>query len=201
MHYPIDYGDENKYYYDDSFTINGHDVLCFVHRGNGFQVPGQDSRPWITDTQDIESILVFDGLYSIEDIGDFAPEYMAHLKMYSPLAMDGILSKRLVILDLKLKDKKRMITGTRDVFNLAQRFTTLQGFSPRHEFYAPQYPDGAVPGEVDYRRTLYWNPNVVTDSEGNAQVEFYNNSVTSHFNISAAGITASGVPYILNENW
>ena len=201
VHYPIDYGDENKYYYDDSFTINGHDVLCYVHRGNGFQVPGHDFRPWITDTQDIESILVFDGLYSIEDIGDFAPEYMAHLKKYSPLAMDGILSKRLVILDLKLKDKKRMITGTRDAFNLAQRFTTLQGFSPSHEFYAPEYPNGAVKGDVDYRRTLYWNPNVIADENGRAEIEFYNNSYSTHFNISGAGITASGMPYILDKNF
>jgi hypothetical protein len=54
---------------------------------------------------------------------------------------------------------------------------------------------------VDYRRTLYWNPNVVTDSTGTAQVEFYNNSYSTKFNISGAGITASGIPYILNQNW
>lgn len=37
-----------------------------------------------------------------------------------------------------------------------------------------------------------------TDSTGTAQVEFYNNSITEHFNISAAGMTSTGVPYILD---
>ena len=68
-------------------------------------------------------------------------------------------------------------------------------------FYSPQYPEGPVFGDVDYRRTLYWDPNVVTDSIGQAQVEFYNNSITTHFNISAAGITSSGIPYIYDQNF
>jgi hypothetical protein len=32
-------------------------------------------------------------------------------------------------------------------------------------------------------------------------VEFYNNSFTRRFTINAAGITASGIPYVLNQNW
>ena len=68
-------------------------------------------------------------------------------------------------------------------------------------FYSPQYPEGPVFGDVDYRRTLFWEPNVVTDSVGQAQVEFYNNSITTHFNISAAGITSSGIPYIYDNNF
>ena len=62
-------------------------------------------------------------------------------------------------------------------------------------------PDGPIPGNVDSRRTLYWNPNVVTDSTGTANVEFYNNGISDRFRISAAGITASGVPYVLDQNW
>ena len=62
-------------------------------------------------------------------------------------------------------------------------------------------PEGPVPGDVDARRTIYWNPNVITDKEGNARVEFYNNSISKRYNISGAGITASGIPYILNQNW
>jgi hypothetical protein len=42
---------------------------------------------------------------------------------------------------------------------------------------------------------------VITDAEGKAQVEFYNSSITRRFSVSAAGITASGVPYILESQF
>ena len=61
------------------------------------------------------------------------------------------------------------------------------------EFYAPEYPDGPIKGDVDYRRTLYWNPALTTDTEGKAEVTFYNNSYTKHIKISAEGITPQGV--------
>jgi hypothetical protein len=76
---------------------------------------------------------------------------------------------------------------------------TLDGFTIQTvQFYNPQYPDGAVTGDVDYRRTLYWNPNVITDENGHAEIEFYNNSYSKHFNVSGAGITISGTPYNLD---
>ena len=85
--------------------------------------------------------------------------------------------------------------------NLGKRVTTLAGYFPPEEFYAPEYPDGPIPGDVDYRRTLYWNPNLVTDSVGRAQVEFYNNSYSTGFSISGTGMTASGTPYIIDETY
>ena len=85
--------------------------------------------------------------------------------------------------------------------NLSSRVTKVKGFSRPVQFYSPQYPDGPIPGEIDSRRTLYWNPNVVTDYDGNARVEFYNNSFTKRFTISGAGITTSGEPYVLRQNW
>ena len=119
------------------------------------------------------------------------------------LQTDGRINgrdERYIFVDVQIKEPGE-ISKRSELFNINKRVTTVDGYSRPFAFYSPQYPDGPIPGDVDYRRTLYWNPNVVTDSEGNAQVEFYNNSITNHFNISAAGITASGVPYILNENW
>ena len=46
-----------------------------------------------------------------------------------------------------------------------------------------------------------WNPNVITDSVGEASVEFYNNSITEHFNVSAAGITPGGTSYVLDTDF
>ena len=77
----------------------------------------------------------------------------------------------------------------------------MQGYSPSIDFFSPQYPDGPIHGDVDYRRTLYWNPNVITDTDGHASVEFYNNSYSTHFCVSGAGITASGNPYVLDAEF
>lgn len=46
--------------------------------------------------------------------------------------------------------------------------------------------------QPDYRRTLYWNPNVTTDKDGKAKIEFFNNSTCNQIVISAEGITIDG---------
>jgi len=49
-----------------------------------------------------------------------------------------------------------------------------------------------LPPMEDYRRTLYWAPNVKTDKDGKATVEFFNNSSARKFYISAEGMTKDG---------
>ena len=62
----------------------------------------------------------------------------------------------------------------------------------------PQYPDGPQYYDVDYRRTLYWNPNLKTDKDGHAGIEFYNNSYSLRFKVSASGLNG-GVPYSMDK--
>ena len=107
---------------------------------------------------------------------------------------------RLLLVDIQMKEPEEISTK-KELLNINKRVTTIDGFSRPYAFYSPSYPDGPIPGNVDSRRTLYWNPNVVTDSTGTANVEFYNNGISDRFRISAAGITASGVPYVLDQNW
>ncbi len=80
------------------------------------------------------------------------------------------------------------------------RLTTLEGYSNVKEFYSPDYSTGILPDEKDFRRTLYWNPNVKTDSTGKANVSFYNNSSCKQINISAEGISDNGIPIIYSNS-
>jgi len=191
---------ENNY-----FQINGHPVICYVHDNRRFYTSGTYSQPWNIDTQDIESILIFDDLHSTSEVGDYAPDYYSFLKSNRAVPTliansYGKFSDRMVLMDIKLKDNHQM-TNNSDRSNLGKRVTTLEGYTRSHTFYAPEYPDGAVQGDVDYRRTLYWNPNVVTDENGHAEIEFYNNSYSTKFNVSGAGITTSGMPYVLDKDF
>ena len=69
----------------------------------------------------------------------------------------------------------------------------LEGFAYPAEFYSPDYSK-QVPSDdkKDYRRTLYWNPNIELNEEGKAEVTFYNNCRTSVLSVDAEGQTSDG---------
>ena len=79
------------------------------------------------------------------------------------------------------------------------RFWKMKGFSIPDEFYSPDYSKQPLPKE-DYRRTLYWNPNVKLDANGRATINLYNNSSTSILQVSVEGWTSDGTPQCGNVN-
>lgn len=72
------------------------------------------------------------------------------------------------------------------------RYIVFKGFNEPAAFYNPDYSNRTPDAPKDYRRTLYWNPNVVTDSEGRLTTRFYNNGKETRIKVSVAGITPEG---------
>ena len=69
----------------------------------------------------------------------------------------------------------------------------LDGFAYPAQFYSPDYSKQELPKEAtDYRRTLYWNPSVKLDENGEAEVRFYNNSRRSQLSAEAEGQSSDG---------
>ena len=69
----------------------------------------------------------------------------------------------------------------------------LPGFAYPAEFYSPDYSKQTPPDSVkDYRRTLYWNPNLMLDENGKATVTLYNCSRTTQPIVETAGQAADG---------
>ena len=97
-----------------------------------------------------------------------------------------------------MENKDNKIIDTYNLDNIQQVRRPLHGYTPPAEFYTPQYPDGPQYYDVDYRRTLYWNPNLQTDKDGHARIEFYNNSYSTRFKVSASGLNG-GVPYSMDK--
>jgi uncharacterized protein YfaS (alpha-2-macroglobulin family) len=64
-------------------------------------------------------------------------------------------------------------------------------------FYVPHY-SGELPPQKDFRRTIYWSPDIKTDKDGKAKVEFFNNSTCQEMYISAEGMTEDG-KILINE--
>ena len=78
-------------------------------------------------------------------------------------------------------------------YRKGQRITPVHGYSKYEEFYSPDYRTMNAPTPTDVRRTLYWNPNVVTDEKGKAQVLFFGNSrKQQRIRVDAQGISATG---------
>ncbi len=76
-------------------------------------------------------------------------------------------------------------------YTMRDRRIILHGFTMPDDFYHPDYSNKPLPGHQDYRRTLYWNPNVKTDG-GGAQIKFYNGSHNTALSISGAAIGLNG---------
>ncbi len=70
----------------------------------------------------------------------------------------------------------------------------LTGFAVCEDFYQPDYTNKPTGEPTDYRRTLYWNPNLKLDANGEATVHFFNNSAQTQLSVSAEGMTSAGVP-------
>lgn len=91
-----------------------------------------------------------------------------------------------VTIDLRKLDNDQVRTTYRD------RFYRLPGFTLPYEFYQPSYANKPLPEHKDYRRTLYWNPDVQLDESGTATINFYNNGRQTQMGISAEGMAADG---------
>lgn len=72
------------------------------------------------------------------------------------------------------------------------RKTTFHGYDEPAEFYNPDYSD-FLPNEEDHRRTLYWNPMVVPDENGNVRLRIVNNGKCKCPVIDAQVVTSSGM--------
>ena len=178
-------------------------VFFYVHYKEKVPRDAIMADPYTLDMMSIRSVLVYDEPMYRKHIYDLVPllnEKMKH-QMNTEYFIEMMdISSKYFLIDILLKEEHELPTR-KELRNLSDRVTLVQGFSEPVEYYGPTYPTGPVIGDVDYRRTLYWNPNVITDEEGNARVEFYNNSFSRRFSISGAGITASGTPYVLDADY
>ena len=169
--------------------INNRRVLWYLHNEDSKWIKSSYTPGFDIDMEDVKSIIVYDNPFeymSIPFVKDvLSPELL--LKLNSPQA-NSTYARGLYVIDIAMYPK-----GLRRSQVKGQRQTSFRGYTTATEFYAPEYPNGPIKGDVDYRRTLYWNPSLTTNSEGQAEILFYNNGYSKQFHISAEGITPQGI--------
>ena len=170
--------------------INNRRVLWYLHDEDKQWIKASYTPGFDIDMEDVKSIIVYDDPYEYSSL-PFVREVLS-LELMEELrhpTSNGVnaFSSGLYVIDIAMYPK-----GLRRSKAKGQRQTTFRGYTEVQEFYAPEYPDGPIQGDVDYRRTLYWNPALTTGAEGEATVVFYNNGYSKHFDVSAEGITPQG---------
>jgi hypothetical protein len=164
--------DINDEYGVPVYKYKGKPILYYVDNSQIEKTTGYNPKNQSIEIQldEIEKIIISEKMLSMEH----DPDRYAVIFIY--MNKDG-----------KRRNARKGIRNT--------RFT---GFSRAEEFYSPDYNYTHLPGGKDFRRTLYWNPNVKTDETGKASVHFYNNSTCKELDIDGEGITKTGIPFIVS---
>lgn len=185
----------------DTVFVEGYPAFFYVHNDKKYLYQGKYETPLYIDTKDLKGVIVYDRVVTLGEAYTLCPLYQDYQRktQFIPPSYD-YLQQRVRLVDIYVKEDHEL-NSRKEIINIGKRISTVTGYSEPYSFYSPEYPNGPILGDVDYRRTLYWNPNVITNANGQATVELYNNSITGSFSISAAGITAGGQPYSFEEDF
>ena len=70
---------------------------------------------------------------------------------------------------------------------------TFNGFYKARAFYTPKYTAPLTAAQTpDVRNTIYWNPNIITNKEGKAAIEYFNNDTKGTYRVVVEGIDDNG---------
>ncbi|MFA5470253.1 MAG: hypothetical protein WC230_06070, partial [Bacteroidales bacterium] len=156
-----------------------------------------DSMEEIMQYKGKEVVFILEDLYSIGMNSEEMPyvdevENIAIVESQSPNLLHetieavASMKSRVYVHIYRYKDRHRNIDP------LGIRKTTLQGYSRAKEFFHPKYDRVLMSDPQDHRRTLYWNPELKTDSTGKALVRFYNSATCKKVSFDAVLLTEDG---------
>jgi hypothetical protein len=121
----------------------------------------------ISDTKEVDGGLI---LITTKQFAGTAP-FTAHSKLK----------------EVTLADSNKYLTNDPPSGFMAYSF---KGFTPARAFYTPKY--SAATPLPDTRETIYWNPNIITDKDGKATIEYLNNDTKGTYRVVVEGIDEEG---------
>jgi len=78
---------------------------------------------------------------------------------------------------------------------IAKNIAFLKVYAKHRVYYSPQYKSEEEKKDPlpDFRKTIYWNPKIITNKNGEAVVNYYNADRHSTINISVQGMSDNGL--------
>ncbi len=168
---------------------HGHSMPPLGEWWSGGMTYNNHAIRWIVDNGESQCV----GLYTNTNYA--AGDY------FFPMFMSDIKSLYIVPADPRdVENVSRIYLYTHRIFstesNKGLRRTYFQGFNQASTFKTEDY--SVIPPMADFRRTIWWQPDITTDAEGKAKVEFFNNSTCEEMYISVEGMTSDG-KILINE--
>lgn len=114
---------------------------------------------------------------------------VAYLKVFRPPFIGSLVNAGGGAIAIYTKKGADLTNSIKGLDNLS-----LVGYAPIREFYQPDYAvDQQNFSKTDTRRTLYWNPNLITrGTDTKIRVVFYNNDISSKLKIVLEGVNNNG---------
>jgi hypothetical protein len=96
------------------------------------------------------------------------------------------------VLILKMRKTQAPIIANKTI-SPGLLYFTANGFYKARNFYSPVNEGGTgTKNEPDARTTIYWNPDIVTDKDGNASFDFFNADSKGTYRLVIEGIDEAG---------
>jgi len=140
-------------------------------------------------------LLVVDGVElplgtSIDDVNPQSVETVEVLRFVGSAAIYGMDGGAGVIV---ITTKQGKGLEPKDIASKGILPIAVQGFYKARQFYAPKYehPTDNL-NRKDLRSTIYWQPELATDKEGNATIDFYNADGKGNYRVVVEGIDEKG---------
>jgi hypothetical protein len=136
----------------------------------------------------------------------------------------GNLTDESVIYNLSMEDIDRIVVGSFDIRSIGStggyvigiytktntspknKFYTLSqmypGYYEAKNFYSPVYPETTgSQSKPDLRTTIYWNPIITTNENGECTATFYNSDKKTKIRFSIEGLTDNGTPLSITNSY
>ncbi len=158
-------------------------------RKDGFQFMVVDKEP--NATFRVSPLILLDGvpIFDEDEIMDFDPRKIKRLDVVQHRWLQGSVSFFGIV-------SFSTYNGDLAGFELNPNAITMdyEGLQLQREFYAPKYEskrqrESRLP---DQRTQLYWNPMVITDSNGHAAFEFYTSDLPGDYKVVVEGMNREG---------
>lgn len=178
-----------------SSDLNNCATLAECMQGRVLGVTIQNGIPFLTRNMSFGGgpmQIIVDGRTSdLQEFSAIVPstvETIEVLKSGGKLAIYGLRGGNGVLVITTKQGQFRSRINASGIANISQ-----QGYYIGRQFYSPDYDDPKVAKPAtDSRSTIYWNPSIITDAEGKAEVEFFNADGTGNYKAIVEGLNDAG---------
>jgi TonB-dependent SusC/RagA subfamily outer membrane receptor len=139
--------------------------------------------------------IILDGIFVEADfLNTIAPQDVESVEIMKPGALTSIYGTRggsgVIVINTKRGGGNYTSTNTYTPGLIAYQPI---GFTAMKQFYVPAYDKAETKKDMaDFRSTIYWNPTVITDTTGNAKVNYFNADGTGTYRIVVEGLDIYG---------